>query len=831
MGSFLKRLFSKASLPLEIARSADTGPLLGMLDALCRESEASDTDYWKIKIKDLAAGRAILELTPEKQVQLPPLLLWRLIGYGQSCRHYVSAHRQAINVLLTQLLRRKLPYQDKDVHTCLCLLTRNWDKLFHPVPIKPLLGILERRDSGQALPADIEAQLKKARRRIKSQAWGLDADDRTVLRRIDALLGKQLPEPSLAPSHDWAKMVQADLLHLVPEQQEHWHSLVAHVFTASGSTASGKWLQEARTRMDVLGEEEFRRRFLTWTDMLMQEKPDDLPLSNEVNGDFVKGLVWCASRLESDEVATRIRDLALYCFRKIVDFGALSTKVGNACLFALGQFPGLVSVSMLHTLLQKIRYPSARKLVEKALNESAKKNGMSRDDLDELAVPDYGMGTDGEFERVIGDYRVRSVQRPGQKSLLLWIRSDGKEHKSVPKAVKEQHGEALKDIRRLHKEIQTTLQTQARRIEGFYLRPRHWSFASWQQRYLQHPLLQHLARRLIWEFKLTAGESFSGFFRRGELVAADGQVLSLHPEQGDWEVRLWHPVGKSREEVLAWRQFLIDEACVQPFKQAHREIYILTDAELETRVYSNRFAAHVLKQHQLNALCQQRNWQYSLQGNFDSWNAPTLELPQWELSVSYEVEGAESSINEMGVFNYVLTDQVVFVRDGERLPLIDVDPLVFSEVMRDVDLFVGVCSIGNDPGWQDGGERQYVDYWQDYSFGELSVSAQSRRELLAALLPKLKIAGQCQLLGRFLVVQGSRRSYKIHLGSGNILMEPNDQYLCIVESRQVGDANVGNVFLPFEGDHRLAVILSKAFLLAADDRIKDPTILSQMRRK
>ena len=76
-------------------------------------------------------------------------------------------------------------------------------------------------------------------------------------------------------------------------------------------------------------------------------------------------------------------------------------------------------------------------------------------------------------------------------------------------------------------------------------------------------------------------------------------------------------------------------------------------------------------------------------------------------------------------------------------------------------------------------------------------------------------------------MRGDKRTYKIHLGSSNILMEPNDQYLCIVPGR--GDTKVGDkVFLPFEGDQRLAVILSKAMMLAEDTKIKDSTILSQI---
>jgi hypothetical protein len=41
----------------------------------------------------------------------------------------------------------------------------------------------------------------------------------------------------------------------------------------------------------------------------------------------------------------------------------------------------------------------------------------------------------------------------------------------------------------------------------------------------------------------------------------------------------------------------------------------------------------------------------------------------------------------------------------EPIPLDRVKPLVFSEIMRDVDMFVGVCSIGNDPNWADTGAK------------------------------------------------------------------------------------------------------------------------------
>jgi hypothetical protein len=52
-------------------------------------------------------------------------------------------------------------------------------------------------------------------------------------------------------------------------------------------------------------------------------------------------------------------------------------------------------------------------------------------------------------------------------------------------------------------------------------------------------------------------------------------------------------------------------------------------------------------------------------------------------------------------------------------------------------------------------------------------------------------------------------------------MLPNDQYLCIVPGRDSGPDPRQKVFLPFEGDTMLSIILSKAFLLAEDDKISD----------
>jgi hypothetical protein len=88
-----------------------------------------------------------------------------------------------------------------------------------------------------------------------------------------------------------------------------------------------------------------------------------------------------------------------------------------------------------------------------------------------------------------------------------------------------------------------------------------------------------------------------------------------------------------------------------------------------------------------------------------------------------------------------------------------------------------------------------------------------------------QLATPCRIDGRFLLVRGELHEYHIHIGSGNVLMEPGSRYLCVVLGS--GDT-AANLPLPFEGDRILGVVLSKALLLVNDTQIKDPTIAQQL---
>ncbi|MGA7625750.1 MAG: hypothetical protein WCA91_19465 [Candidatus Acidiferrales bacterium] len=240
----------------------------------------------------------------------------------------------------------------------------------------------------------------------------------------------------------------------------------------------------------------------------------------------------------------------------------------------------------------------------------------------------------------------------------------------------------------------------------------------------------------------------------------------------------------------------------------------------------------------------------------DQVDTRSLDLTQHNLQARFDVEFPDAEDDESttahGVYLAISTGRVEFVtfkdaqpdkgqtgpfglplprkfrglRRGARLRLDQVPALVFSEVMRDCDLFVGVTSIGTDPVWnRDHPDDPHLPYWEHFAFGDLTSAAESRRVVLEGLLPKLAIRDRCRLDGRFLLVRGDLHEYRIHIGSANVLMEPGSRYLCIVQAP--GDT-AANLPLPFEGDRILGLVLSKALLLVNDKKVKDPTIARQL---
>ncbi|MBK1790821.1 DUF4132 domain-containing protein [Persicirhabdus sediminis] len=556
-----------------------------------------------------------------------------------------------------------------------------------------------------------------------------------------------------------------------------------------------------------------------------------------IDGDnipIIKGLVWSSVQFHDETMIDLLTKLAEKSFKKIPGQGPMCVIVGNACLYTLANSKGLHGISQLSRLKYFIKQTNAKKIIDSYLQEEAEKRGIKAYEIEEIAVPDFGLQL-GSREDEFDGYKLQlNLVSPGKTS-LQWLTPEGKAQKTKPALIAKSKklSDKLKTVQETNKQIQKFSSAQKERIDRCYVEDRVWDYETFREYYIDHGLVGPIAAKLIWNF--SNGDQWeAAMLIDSEWLAADGSAIS--PPDRSTKVQLWHPISCTETEIVQWRARVNELEIRQPFKQAYREVYLLTDAEVITKSYSNRMAAHLLKQRQFKGITAGRSWKYSLINEYyhGSVARPAcLRVPAYHLTAEFGINEVyvEDGNEPDGVNRYISTDQVKFIKDdGEVLDLVDVPDLVFSEIMRDVDLFVGVCSVGNDPEWSDTGVEQFSNYWEGYSFGDLNEMAKTRKSVLEMLVPKLKIRDQLRFDGKFLRVQGKLREYKIHIGSSNILMEPNDQYLCIVPSR-ASETKADKMYLPFEGDRGLSLVLSKAVLLADDHKIKDSTIISQISRE
>ena len=817
-----------------------------LLNAYKHEVKQAPSYCYLQKIQDFAAGRAIQEASPRQQAAL-------LISILPLLSHEYDFTLNSIN---RDLIERNLPWSADQLER----LLQSSAHYYAECMVNEVEGYKKR---GHALTPKMTAELRSMLADLNRKSH---AGARKMVPRVMKLLGEGRPVMPQA-GEPWADASLAELAALPVAEQTAWRMLFAQAQDCEAAKPSVPWRGAAKACIDGVGDETFQRSIVRWLHLvtlppLKYQPPysDAAPASNgsDRNISLLKGLAWMCADRKDTETARALAKLVETGVRKQPGRGPWAVRAVNAAIWALTEMECPEAVGQLSRLKTKVTFRTALNSIEKGLEIAAHRAGMTKADLEDMSVPTYGFDSHGVRREQFGDSGGVATLSPTGEIRVEWFAANGKAVKAPSAEVRKSFAAELKAFKADVDAAGKMLTAQKARFDGFYLPKRVWTLKDWQARFGDHPLLSNIAKRLLWHFS-DAEHKAQGLWNNQQVGFVDAEGTPIDWLTAETEVRLWHPIGCEVEVVLRWREALQKAQIVQPFKQAYREVYLLTEAELRTNAYSNRFAGHILKQHQMNSLAGLRGWQNKLRLMVDDAYPPAMrQLPDLGLRAEFWVEGIGDDYTvdttDSGSYLYLSTDQVRFYRTGaavryahatgggytanpnenvseaDSLPLTEVPALVFSEIMRDVDLFVGVCSIGNDPAWQDGGPQgTHQDYWTDYSFGDLSATAATRRDVLQNLIPRLKIADRCSLADRFLVVRGDLRTYKIHLGSGNILMEPNDQYLCIVQDRGAsrGDAQVG--FLPFEGDNRLALILSKAFLLADDTKIQDITIMRQIR--
>ena len=309
----------------------------------------------------------------------------------------------------------------------------------------------------------------------------------------------------------------------------------------------------------------------------------------------------------------------------------------------------------------------------------------------------------------------------------------------------------------------------------------------------ENPIVSPMFRLLLLRQGTTTGfytneglETLDGI----QKMKADEPITIIHAQQlyadGTWST---------------WQNFVFSKKIIQPFKQIFREIYIPTPDEAEQNE-SLRYSGYQIQVKQAAAALRSRGWSADYEGG--------LRKVFYRQGISVELYAQANWFTpadvEAPAIEYVYFSST---RTYNRLKIADIDPILYSEVMRDVDMTISIAFVGGvDPE-----------------------TGNSTKELRAAIIKctaDLMKFKNVTVSDNFIHVKGSLADYTIHLGSGNV--------------RQVGGVEIpiipvhsqhrGKLYLPFmDEDPKTVEIVSKMVLLAEDNKLKDPTILKWIKRE
>ncbi|NWL00740.1 hypothetical protein DM790_07925 [Flavobacterium collinsii] len=394
-----------------------------------------------------------------------------------------------------------------------------------------------------------------------------------------------------------------------------------------------------------------------------------------------------------------------------------------------------------------------------------------------------------ETEVKLDDVTISLVINKEGKADLVTFKGD-KELKSIPPKYKKDKG--ILELTNYRKTMREQWTRSRKGLEESMIRGDEFLFAEMQNLF-EHPIISKHLEKLVF----ISNKDQIGFYVDGNLVTALGEMISLNEKQ---TFRIAHCFDLHKNNVWTdFQKYCFDNKLQQPFKQIFRELYVPTPDELKEKSISRRYAGHQVQPNQTLALLKGRGWKVDYEEGLQKvFHKEGYQVKMYALADWFSPADVESPTLETIEFHSL--------KDYKNVPFEDINPRIFSEVMRDIDLVVSVAHVGG------------VDPEASHS------SIEMRAVLLRETLRLFKIKN-VEITGNHAIIKGQLAEYSVHLGSAVVHQVPG-KYLSILP---IHSQHRGRLFLPFaDDDPKSAEVMSKVLLFAKDNEIQDPTVLSQI---
>lgn len=344
------------------------------------------------------------------------------------------------------------------------------------------------------------------------------------------------------------------------------------------------------------------------------------------------------------------------------------------------------------------KYKNKNKNIGAAANDSfviaAEELGITPYDLADSIIPDFGFeGLFREFEA--GGESYRAFINTDFK--IAFLNEDNRLMKSPPKTISKALAEEFKEIA---KEIRDIVKSQSSRLEQYLVIQRKWEAEKWQGFFLNNPIMFAYAVRLIWGAYDAHGQ-LQFTFR----CEQDQTLVNEEGEEIDLEEHLYigmvHPISLTAQTIDYWNNNLY-EADIEPiFPQLKRTLVLLSETDKQLKI-SREFKgvkyngySYVGKMEKLGwyrGSVVDGGWISSFYKDFAESGITAIITQQGEIGVGYLEGNAELSelmfVKRGNVtFGSYVYDEPSNVNDNRLVVFGEVPPIVYSEVMADMQFF------------------------------------------------------------------------------------------------------------------------------------------------
>jgi predicted DNA-binding WGR domain protein len=245
--------------------------------------------------------------------------------------------------------------------------------------------------------------------------------------------------------------------------------------------------------------------------------------------------------------------------------------LGLDVLCAIGTERALMA---LHAISQKKALKALRGRAEERIQDIATARGLSAEDLADRLVPDLGLDASG---RLTLDFGPRQFTVAFDEQLKPFVRdAEGRRLKDLPGATKSDDpalsAEAITTWKDLKKDARALASSLHQRLLDAMRTGRRWSVDDFTTYLVEHPVVRHLAARLVWAAWTDDGPPVLFRLVDGERVDADEAPVDLPPTA---QIGVVHPAELPPRALDAFATCLADDGLAQPFPQVTRPVFTL----------------------------------------------------------------------------------------------------------------------------------------------------------------------------------------------------------------------------------------------------------------